>query len=84
MYRGEATAENHRVARPSGREAARVVLMVARRRCSRRNATGHRNTDQHPCFGRTARRIHQRNTLAVCAETIEAAAGQFETKGESL
>jgi hypothetical protein len=71
MCRGATTAENYRAARPSEREAARMVFAVARHRCSRRNATGHRDTDEHPCFDRTARRNHQRNAMAVCTETVD-------------
>ena len=73
MCRGETAAEDCRAARPSSGQAARVVLMVACRRCSRRNATGRCDTGGHPCSDRTVGRNDQRNAVAVFAETLEAA-----------
>ena len=46
-------------------------FVVAGRRCTRRNATGCRDTDEHRCFERVARRNHKRNAMAVRAEAVE-------------
>jgi len=68
---GTTTAENYRPTRPSGREAARLVFVVARYRCSRRNAKGRRNTDRRTSFSRAARGRHQRIAMAVCPQTVD-------------
>ena len=55
--------------------------MVACYRCTRRNETGRRDTDQRTCLGRAARRRHQRVAMAVFAETVEAAV-EANSKGK--
>ena len=81
MCRGGTTAENYCPTRPSGREAARLVFVVASYRGSRRNAKGRRNTDPHLPFRRTARWIHQRVAMAIREQTI--GRGESETKETS-